>query len=71
MSKKSALLSWRLKRTVHDDVDEQDLHRVQGIAHTQNGGERDERKSRYRRAELERKEVLNVMEDGLAWDTRW
>ncbi len=56
-----------VKLTVHEDVDEEDLHGVQGVAQAEEGGEGDQRQRRTRRAELEGQEVLNVVEDGFAF----
>ena len=53
--------------TVHEDVDKQDLHGVQRVAQPEEGAERDQRQRSARRAQLERQEVLDVVEDGFAW----
>lgn len=52
--------------TVHEYVDEEDLHCVQGITEAEKGAERNEGESRNCSAELESEEVLNVIEDRLA-----
>src|SRR6266702_5573535 len=48
--------------TVHKDVDEQDLHRIARIAQPEHCAQRDERERRRRGAELERQDVLDVVE---------
>lgn len=53
-------------RTVHEDVDEEDLHRVQRIAKPEERTEGDQRQGCARGTELEGQEVLNVVEDGFA-----
>ena len=50
-------------RTVHEDVDEQDLHGVQRIAQAEECTEGDQRQCSHSCTELERQEVLDVMED--------
>ena len=57
-----ALARW----AVHEDVDEEDLHGVQGEVQLQERAERDEDESRDTRAELERDKVLDVVKDALA-----
>ena len=57
-----ALAGW----AVHEDVDEEDLHGVQGEVQLQERAERDEDESRDARAELERDKVLDVVKDALA-----
>lgn len=56
-----------VKLTVHEDVDEEDLHGIQGVAQAEESGEGDQRQRRARRAELEREEILDVVEDGFAF----
>ena len=53
-------------RTVHEDVDEEDLHRVQRVAKPEERTEGDQRQGRAGGTELERQEVLDVVEDGFA-----
>jgi hypothetical protein len=52
--------------TVHEDVDEQDLHSVERIAQPEHRAQRDERERCRGSAELERQEVLDIMEYRLA-----
>ena len=49
-------------RTIHEDVDEKDLHSVQGVAQTEKGTQRDQRQCCNRGTELEREKVLDVVE---------
>lgn len=52
--------------TVHEDVDEEDLHRVQRVGETEEGRDGDDGESGDGSRELEDEEVLDVVEDGLA-----
>ena len=54
------------QRTVHEDIDKQDLHRIQRIAQPKHRAERDQRQRSRSRAQLERQEVLNVVENRFA-----
>lgn len=56
-----------MRHTVHENVDEQNLHGIKRIAHPEHRTEGDEGQSSASRAELEGQEVLNIMEDGFAW----
>lgn len=49
--------------TVHENINKQDLHRVERVTQTKERAERDQRQRARRRAQLEREEVLNIMED--------
>ena len=51
------------RRTVHDDVDEEDLHRVERVREPERGREGDEGQGCDGRRELETEEVLDVDED--------
>ncbi len=53
--------------TVHEDVDKQYLHGVQRVAQPQHSAQCNKRQRSRGRAKLERKEVLDVVEDGLAY----
>jgi hypothetical protein len=52
--------------TVHEDVDEEDLHRVERIAHPKGCRDGDDEKGGDGRRELEDEKVLDVVEDGFA-----
>ena len=52
--------------TVHEDIDEQDLHSVERVTQTEHRAQRDERERRSSGTELEGQEVLDVMENRLA-----
>ena len=54
------------KLTVHKNINKEDLHSIQRIAQTEKGTERDKSEGGCRGAQLECKEVLDVMEDGFA-----
>jgi len=54
--------------TVHQYVDKQDLHGVQRIAHVKGRTDRYKRQSRNCRAELERQEILNIVEYVFAYN---
>ena len=53
-------------RPVHDDVDPQDLHRVEGRREAAYARDRDERERRDGRAQLEAHEVADVCVNALA-----
>lgn len=53
--------------TIHENVDEQNLHGIKRVAHSEHSTEGDEGQSSTSRAELEGQEILNIMEDGFAW----
>ena len=48
--------------TIHQNVNEQDLHGIEGIAEAKHRAQRDQRQGSRGSAQLERKEVLNVVE---------
>ena len=50
-----------VKRTVHQDVDEENLHCIQRIFKMEHHTECDQSQCCNRRAQLERQEVLNIV----------
>jgi hypothetical protein len=52
----------RAELTVHENIDKQNLHRVERIAHSEHCAERDERERGDGRAQLERQKDLNIIE---------
>ena len=65
-SSSSSLLR-KLGDALDEDVDEEDLHRVQRVAKPEERTEGDQRQGRARGTELEGQEVLDVVEDGFPW----
>ena len=59
----------RLQLTIHENVDEQDLHGIKRVAQSEERAQRDQRQRSNSRSELEIQEVLDVMEDGFACKT--
>lgn len=70
MSRSDRLLEQSVKRrTVHEDVNEKNLHSIQRIAETEHGAERNECKGGDCSTELESKEVLDIVEDGFPYSS--
>ena len=59
-------MGMRCLLTIHENVNEEDLHCVQGIAQAKECAESNQSQGCNSRAELEGKEVLDVVEDGFA-----
>jgi len=53
----------REERTIHEDVDKQDLHRVERVGHSKGCRDGDDREGSDGGGELEDQEVLDVVED--------
>lgn len=56
-----------MKLTIHEDIDEEDLHGVERIGELKRGAEGDQGESSDRCAQLEGEEILNIVEDRFAW----
>jgi hypothetical protein len=54
------------RRSVHNNIDPQDLHRVERVGRVHQRGERDQRERGNARAHLEADKVPDVVENGLA-----
>ena len=53
-----------LEHTVHQNIDKEDLHCVEGVAEPKERAQRDQGQRGRGRTELECQKVLDVMEDG-------